>query len=312
MFMDIMPQIDIVAKVLETKKLAQRVYPVRSNRASQLGHPCERCLVYWRTCWEKAQLPPIEREFIFDGGKLIEKLALQEIADAGFTVTNQGRDFEDKNTEITGHIDAILVYDGKKYPCEIKGISPFHFDKINTAEDMLKAKDSWIKAYPAQLQLYLYLSNQEMGLFYIKNKLTFVPKQIWVTLDYDYCESLLQKAERINKHIKDNTLPERINDIEICMKCEFKHICLPDLKRAEGMQIIENEELEMLLNRLEELKEAYKEYQQIEEKIKTMVEGKENIICGNWLITGKYIIKKIPPQEAKEVKYWQKKIIKLE
>lgn len=312
MVMDIKPEVDIVKKVIETKKKEQRVYPCRSNRASQLGHPCERYLVYMRTAWEQKAIPPVEKEFIFDGGRVIEKLALEELEKAGFELSNQGRDFEDKRLGITGHVDTMLRVNGHRIPCEIKGISPFEFDKIDTAKDMLKSKKHYIRAYPAQLQLYMYLSNCEKGLFYIKNKLTYKPKEIWMALDYEYCEELLQKAERINQHLEKGTLPDRIEDYDLCMECDFKHICLPDLKKGEGLEVIDNAELQELLDRMEELKEAYGEYQAIEKKVKKMVEGKEKLICGEWLITGKYITKKIPPQPEKEITYWQKKIIKIE
>lgn len=46
-----------------------------------------------------------------------------------------------------------------------------------------------------------------MGAFYIKDKLTFAPKVIWVELDYDYAEALCQKLERVNAHVKAGISP---------------------------------------------------------------------------------------------------------
>lgn len=304
--------IDIVGKVKETLKEKQRIYPCRSNRASQLGHPCERYLVYMRTSWDKQTVPPVEREFIFQGGRNIEDLAIQELKDAGFNPTNQGRDFEDKKLGITGHIDTMLDLNGQgRIPCEIKGISPFEFDKLDSAEDMLLSKRVWVRGYPAQLQLYLYLADKDMGLFYIKNKLTFEPKVIWMKLDYEFCEGLLKKAERINKCVEGNTLPERITDFDVCLDCPFRHLCLPDLKAIEGLEVIDSQELEDKLTRREELKPLHSEYERIDREISKTVEGKDKLSIGEFFVTGKYCERKMKPQAEKVIRYWQKKIVRI-
>lgn len=303
--------IDVVAKVEEAKKKKQRLYPCRSNRASQLGHPCERYLVYMRTRWEEQSLPSIELEFIWEGGRMIEKMALQQLEEAGLEPSNQGRDFEDKNFGITGHIDCYISANGNKYPMEIKGTSPFQFDKIDSVEDMIHSKKVWVRSYPAQLQLYLYLANKEIGLFYILNKLTYKPKAIWMQLDYEFCDGLLKKAKRINEHIVNKTLPDRITDFDVCMDCSFRHICLPDLKALEGVTIIDNQELEDKLDRYHELKALMVESNQIDSYLKTTLEGKNNLSIGKWFISGKYITKHLSAQPAKELRYWQRKIVQI-
>ncbi|HDP36501.1 MAG TPA: Dna2/Cas4 domain-containing protein [Candidatus Atribacteria bacterium] len=265
-------------------------------------------------------MPPVEREFIFDGGRNIENLALQDLQEAGYKTIQQGRDFELKEQEITGHLDCLISDNGQNYPCEIKGISPFDFDKLNSAEDMLKSEKPYIRAYPAQLQLYLFmaavnkLTSQEKpeGLFYIKNKLTFLPKEIWVELDYEYVEELLRKAERINKHIQNGTLPERIEDISVCLNyCPFQAICLPDIRRAEGIEILDDIEAERTIKRWFELKDAASEYAELDKRLKDYCQGKDKKILGDYLITGKKISKNLPAQQARTIEYWQKKIVSL-
>lgn len=311
--------VQVVNRVIEAKKAQQRVYPCRSNRASQLGHPCERYLVYLRTQWEKASLPPIEREFIFSGGRNIEELAIEDLKNAGFKITQQGRDFELKEQGITGHVDSLISLNGNTYPVEIKGISPFQFDKLNSAEDMLNSDKSYIRAYPAQLQLYLFMAAEKgltsqdnpEGLFYIKNKLTFMPKEIWVSLDLSYVEKLLKKAERINKHMQNKTLPDKIKDVTVCLDCPFAHLCTPDIRKAESIEIVENLEVEEAINRWFKLKEVNTEYIKLDNAIKKYCNGKDNKILGDYLITGKLVKKNIPPQEAKTIEYWQKKIVRV-
>lgn len=303
---------DIVQKVIESKLSAQRVSPCHVNRASSLGHPCERYLVYCRTEWDKRTLPDVVLEFIFAGGRMIEKLALEELEAAGFNPSNQGRDFHDKDFQISGHIDCMLDIERQLYPCEIKGISPFEFNKIDSTDDMIHSKKVWLRAYPAQLQIYLYLSNHETGLFYIKDKLTFKPKAIWMQIDYEFCDGLLKKAKRINQHVSAKTLPERITEFDICVKCQFKHICLPELRAIDGLEIIDSDELEQKIDRWAELKEGSSEYCLLDKEIKKLVEGKDNLLVGKWYITGKHITVKKEAQPATETQYWKKKIVKVE
>lgn len=302
--------IKIVEKIYESKKQKQRVYPCRSNRASQLGHPCERYLVYMRTDWDKQQPPEVTREFLFEGGRFIEELGIRQLTDAGFRITNQGRDFELKEQEITGHVDCFVQDTEnrhKQYPCEIKGISPYDWEAINTADDMLKSEKAYMRAYPAQLQLYLLMSNCEEGLFYIINKLTYVPKEIWVKLDYNYAEGLLQKAEKIIAHIKNKTLPDRINDYKTCKNCPFNHICRPDLDFGEGIAFLNDLELEQALNRKAELEQNAKEYNKLDKEIKkhlqAIMKDKTDITVGNWIITKKHIKGIRKPSPGGEYEY---------
>src|SRR5438309_8002720 len=44
-------------------------WPVRSNRASELGHPCERFLTYNRVAWRHARLPDVGLQYVFDEGR---------------------------------------------------------------------------------------------------------------------------------------------------------------------------------------------------------------------------------------------------
>lgn len=307
---------DIEAQVEKTYTKQIRQYPCHINRASEIGHQCSRYLVYCRTHWEQRQIHDVGLEFIFEGGRYIEQLALRRLETAGFELSNQGRDFHDKKYSISGHVDAFIGKprhtDGSpnaQFPLEIKGISPYDWDKIDSAEDMLLSPKPWLKKYPGQLQMYLFLSEQPLGVFYIINKLTYRGKAIWLPLDYDYCEDLIKKAEQVNAHCANGTLPERNLDADVCMKCPFRHICLPDLKNVEGITFIDNEDFERDLDRLNELKPAKSEYEKIDKRIKKLVEGKDNLNVGDWLITGKWVEKKECTIPA--CKYWKKEIIHL-
>lgn len=309
--------IDVVQVLMDKVAKERRVYPCRSNRASSMGHPCERYLVYMRTKWQDQTLHDPELELIFDGGRMIEKhIALPQVEKAGLNPTNQGRDFEDPRYGITGHVDCMVdvpELNLRKIPCEIKGLSPWEWQKIDSVEDMTLSKKVWTRGYPAQLQLYMFLSNKDLGLFWIVNKLTYKPKAIWMELDYDFCEKLIKKAESINKHVAAGTLPDRTQDFDVCMRpCPFRHICMPDIKNAEGIQILDSDELEGYLDRLNELKPATAEYKRLDSHVKQLVEGKDKLMVGHWFVTGKWVEKVMPAKKEAIVKYWQKKFVRVD
>jgi len=303
----------IVAKIKDGKRKRIRVYPQHVVRASEVGHPCERYLVYSITNWSDRIPHGPEVEFIFEGGRMVEDLAIKDFEDAGFKVYRPEPDkaIAESRPRITGHIDIRVDFgDGTVYTGEIKGLNILDFNKLNTIQDFHDSKKPWIKKYPAQLMTYLYIKGEERGFFYLKSIPRFQPKLIWVELDLDYMESILQKTERIEKHIKDETLPPSITDYSVCEFCAFNHICLPDCLR-EGMQIIDDDELEDKLNRRAELAPLLKEYRELDDEIKKAVTEKERLLVGDYVITGKWVETKGYTKTVKPSRYWKTKIVRL-
>lgn len=301
----------VVAKVRSAMERRIKVYPCNTNRASELGHDCERYLVYNRTCWEKKAPHGVDSEFIFEAGRRIEDEAIAELAEAGFQVLEQQRSFRypDEALNITGHLDLKIANgDGVAYPCEIKGLNQWDFAKLNMIEDFFDSTKPWIRKYPAQLYLYLLMSNSELGLFYLKDKQSHQPKEIWVPLDYAYTEQLLAKAERINAHVAAGTMPDPIpfND-QICRWCSFMHLCVPDRDLGDGAQLIEDPDFEEKLKRRAELEAAKKEYDAIDRQIKAQVKEKDNLIVGDFVISGQWVERKAYSVEAG--RYWKTSIM---
>jgi CRISPR/Cas system-associated exonuclease Cas4 (RecB family) len=303
--------LDIVKEVYEAKQKDIKNYPCTSNRASEIGHPCLRYLVYNRTNWADKTMPSVELQFIFDGGNMIHQLARKQLENLStIQLVENEASFEWKEYQITGRLDGKITKDYKtRYPIEVKGISHWDWQKINCMEDMLYSDKPWLKKYPAQLMIYMLQNNAEYGLFYLISKMTFAPKAIWMHLsdgsEYEFAESLLKKAELVNKHVKENTLPDRTDDFDICSKCPFSHICLPDLSknavRFNDTVLLEN------LTILDQNKEAKNQYEKADEVVKEMVKGKTNFMCGDFYVTGKYTSKK--EFVVKAQKYWQKKVV---
>lgn len=299
---------DLTGKVYEYKQSKIRVYPQHKNRASECGSSCERYLVLSRTRWQDRVPHGPELQFIFDGGNMIEDMAIRELSDAGFQIIEQQRAFEWPALQLTGHLDCKVLYDSKAYPVEIKGLQHHDFVKLNTIQDFHNSKKPWIRKYPAQLTMYMLNTGHEIGAFYLKDKLNYQPKTIWVELDYDYAESICKKLERINAHIAKGTLPEEFDEPDACQMCGFLHVCLPEIK-ATAIEISEDENLISKLERRSELEEVFREYSALDREIKKAIEGKERAIIGDYLITGKWVERAGYAVSAS--RYWLPKIGKL-
>jgi CRISPR/Cas system-associated exonuclease Cas4 (RecB family) len=297
---------DLITPIYEAIRKEIEPIPCRTNWASEAGHSCEKYLVLHRTRWKEMLLHEPEVQFIFDGGRMIEKLALNDLDKAGFAVTEQNRRFEWSAFQISGKVDCKIIKDRKAYPIEIKGLNMFDFDKLNTIDDFLQSTKTWIRKYPAQLSLYMLMDNKEQGCFYIKRIPGFKPKQIWVQLNYEYAEGILKKLERVNAYVKNNTVPEGVKDQKTCQYCSFLHICLPDMIGTE-MEIIDEIELEEAITRTEELKPLVSEYKKLDKKWKSALKEKPKVIIGEYIIVGDWIEKKAFSVPAS--KYWKPKIL---
>ena len=303
---------EIINKIYEAKKAKIKVTPQHVVRASEIGHPCERYLVYSVTNWQDRQPHGPETEFVFEGGRLIEDLAIRDFEEAGFKVYRPEPDkaIMESRPRISGHIDARVDFgDGKVYTGEIKGLNIQDWERLNTIEDFFNSRKPWIQKYPAQLMTYLYIKAEERGFFYLKSIPRFAPKLIWVDLDLNYMESILQKTERVEKHIQNKTLPDFIDDPATCEKCAFNHICLPPINRAE-LEFVTDEEFEDLLERREKLKPMATEYNEIDARIKAKINNRSKLLVGDFLITGKPIFRK--GYVVKDAEYMQYKIIRVQ
>ena len=124
-------------------------------------------------------------------------------------------------------------------------------------------------------------------------------------LDYEFAERILQKLERVNSHVAAGTYPDRCEYSDgLCAQCPFRHLCLPD-KDYGSAEFIADSDFISTLERREELKESVKEYEELDEEVKSRVKPYEtDIIAGNFLLKRKHIVKTIQPKAAYTQDYW--------
>lgn len=286
--------IDIVARVYEAtrKRIKQSPHPM--NRASEAGHPCERFLVAARTKQNLLALHDVALQRIFDEGNVHERAVIRELEDAGFEIVEQQRPFEWPEFQLSGRIDAKIKDESVNLnkPLEVKSCSPNVFlcvKKFHTAEDFTKAKQTWLRKYPAQLMSYLLMDDKgEEGIFIFKNKSTGELHQIDITIDFAYMEEILKKLERVNNHVKAGTFPAA-ELIDECKGCGFaKSFCFVGQDFGPGFELglLSNEEWISKLERIKETEEAAKENDELLSEVKDFFRGRQAIV-GNFAINSK-------------------------
>lgn len=273
-----------------------RVYPCNNLRASNIGHPCERYLYLLIKHWDEQAPHDFGLQNIFDLGNSIEAYTIGKLKAADLEViTPTQRSWKVENPLITGREDIRIKDpgDGQLYPAEIKGLSPFEWERLNSVEDFYASRKHYVRAYPSQLLVYMWRFEKERGFFILTNKLTGELKVIEVPFDWDRADAMLKKAERVYAALNDPTgraIPQACGDITVCEDCRLRHICTAAHTRVEAG--IDDGELESLILRREELTPAYRAYNEVNDQIKACVGEREKVIAGNYLVKVSIINKK--------------------
>lgn len=278
----------ISEKLLKTTESKIQIYPCHNLRASNIGHPCERYLYLLIKNWQDQKPINSTTQCIFDLGNKIEEYAIAKLKEAGYEViTPVIRSWQIDDPYITGREDILIKNpeDGDMLPGEIKGLSPYEYERLNTISDFLNSKKYYIRAYPMQLLTYMWKFNKEHGIFFIVNKLTGEMKPIDLFLK-DHEElmiQMLEKATRVNKAVEENKMPEPIDDMDVCEKCPLAHICEHSI--AVPLDVEYDDELDDLIDQRDALKESKKTYEDLDDQIKEKIGQRTKVLGGKWLIT---------------------------
>mgnify|MGYP001559831809 FL=1 len=283
-----------IQKETLTKKI--EVYPARAWYPSQIGHPCDRFLVWRMTRWQEQAPHDWVLQSIFDEGNLHQPATYKALESFGFDIVReQDRPTQYKlngNAVISGRPDGkIRGFRGEKFTpmrvLEIKTMQGYAFDKINTVEDLLHADQHYVRGYVDQEYTYEFLENLPLGLIVLKNKQIGLLKAIPVELDFDRAEWLLKRVERLQGFVDKKDDPPPIPyETGICGRCPFLHLCYPPKNYGEGTAIIEDSALIEDLARREQLKAGRDEYEGIDKSVKTRLKkmGVKSALAGPFVI----------------------------
>lgn len=278
-----------------------KVYPCNNLRASNIGHPCERYLYLLIKHWDEQQPHDEGLQNIFDFGNSVEAYTIQKLKDAGLEViTPTQRSWKVENPLITGREDIRIKdpEDGQLYPAEIKGLSPYEWERMNTIDDFYSSKRHYVRSYPSQLMVYCWRFEKEKGFFILTNKLTGKLKIIEVPFDWECADALLKKGERVYAALAGGDIPDACEDITVCEQCSLRHICTANIQRPATD--IDGGELEALIDRKNELAEGYRAYNEANNEIKRLMGERESVLAGKYVVTSKIIEKKAYTVEARQ------------
>lgn len=280
---------NLIDPVYEVVARRAKVMPCHVNRASQLGHECERFLVYCRTNWQDRRAPDPDLQMIFDMGELFEGDTISALLDARIPLREQQtalqiEGFED--LQITGHVDGVLLHGDAAIPVEIKSMTPHIWDSVAFRgrgvyewSEVAAAFGSkpWLRKYFAQLTVYMLGKGADDAILIARNKGTGAWAQINVHLDQNYGAELLAKAFRVNQHVAAGTLPDRILwDEETCGRCDFLAICLPDHVGTDAIKWVPNEEIARACVCRKWLADAAREYDRLDKRIKDWAKAQDS------------------------------------
>ncbi len=301
--------------MLELPKIEDDIYtfyqkkakrsPCHVNRASSIGYfvpslgGCVRKGVYERTKWQEKKLWEPTTLMIFEQGNREERNVTEDLMNAGWEIieAQSASEVKGRDGEIlcTLHIDGKIVFnindENHFVPIEIKSMDPNIYRQMKSLEDF--KKKPWTTAYLAQIQIYMFANNMDTALFILKNKSSGQIKTITVGLDYDLAEECLKICEEINNHVKNNTVPDRIDNRDTCKDCMFNHVCLPDMDFGEEIEVGDDPSFEGKLKDYMEMVETKKTAEALYKKIlspkmkATAKGGTLNMVIGNWHLTGK-------------------------
>ena len=240
-------------------------YACNSIWASEIGHDCERYLVYQQCRGEDAKPTEDDLLLVFNEGDNQERQLIIDLQKANIKVKDLQLRFTVKKINLSGKLDLIAELkdsNGEMFfaPVEVKSMHPSVFTSIETVADLNKYP--WTRKYYAQLMFQLQNDqwSYPFGYFLCKNKSTGEIKVIKdldgssvVKFNQQYYDELIEKGKRVFRTVTANKIiqsqlmmaedeaekealmsqmryPERIKyDLKVCGGCKYNHICIANI-----------------------------------------------------------------------------------
>jgi len=230
----------------------------RNPVASNAHIECRREMYLRLTNWK--DLPEFDEEILarMDHGTMVGQLVRRKFEDWGLIVVHGESPIMIADRKgrkaYTGMIDfGVQASAGSKVviPIEVKSMSQFAFDGIDTVADL--EKKFWTKKYRRQLLIYLLGRDIGEGVLalYHRGHLKLIPVRLEEHLEE--AEECLQAAEAALDAVVTNVPPPFAEDPEECRRCGFfGRSCNPPLE--EAVNIFADEEFEAEVNEYLDIK----------------------------------------------------------
>lgn len=309
-----------------TKQLTAKIRPSGKQDYFYLSnlHSCTRHMYYVLHDGEKRPPPDAALQALFESGSIWEKEIVRDLLDMGYQWIHGQQVVEIKyhgkvkelqgKTLARGKLDGAIRFKSKEIPTEIKSTDPNKFRRITSIEDLLD--DQYCAKWVRQLLFYLYAKAQEEGLFIITDgRGKWMPIPVYLGNHLELAEWTLRNMEKALEANLEGKEPDRIPyNHKVCSKCAFNPICLPSTV-IEGGIAIQNDEIEAMLARHEELKGAHGEYEDLHKDVVGLFKGKpQTSVGGRFIVTPKehvrisYDAKQLTNEQREQIKketpYW--------
>lgn len=203
--------------------------------ASAIGGPCERRLQYdfLQTPFDEGWRFDARTLRIFQRGHMMESMAALWLSDAGYRLTQTGRDgkplgFKAANGLFAGHVDRVITGgpDGLQYPLvwEHKAVGAKSWKAIES-KGLAKAKPE----YADQVAIYqAYLNLTAPAMFMATNADTMEIYIELVTFDAQRAQKASDRAVAIIADSQAGAMRPRCTDdpdFYACVGCQFRKRC---------------------------------------------------------------------------------------
>lgn len=188
-----------------------------------------------------------------------------------------------RHYKLSGKIDGKIEFytdpndrrTARRVPLEIKSMHPMFYDNCKNVDDL--KHDAFLSRYYRQCLAYMYGHAETECVLVVTDCLGHF-RFIVIPQDLQATQEFLDTLEKVNMFVEENhgitdeskwKLPERIPyDVDICGKCNFNHICLPDVISKSRVRFANDQQLATNIARHEEIKPVAKEYERVHEELK--------------------------------------------
>lgn len=302
----------------------------QSNWASKIGEPCLRKHYYYWEEWDKATPWSDSSIGTVDSGKFLEGKILTIFNDeigpncnppmriiGTQQATKDSKDTLLERYKISGKIDGFLqVFDMEKGHFEsvavvdIKSANSQIWKSLSNYDSLQRYW--WMKeGYIPQVTIYnLGFNCETCALLFADVRNLWNQKLITWPLDLGLAESLLQKANAINQAVKSGIIPRKLNQPDVCGRCDFLSLCNPELTTGQDMQIA-TQEIDELVHTVLSLEDSKKTYEAAMKQLKSKIVQGQEVSCSKALIQWKHIQGTKKPTAGGPYDQWRMQLVRL-
>lgn len=288
----------------------EKPWRATANYPYNIGHTCLRYLVLCRLKGDQRASHGADTQLLFDMGReIVEPEVVRRLEKIRYEVYRKQSKLPARMQElynIRGKVDVELLVPPTiqhdlglpegLVPGEIKGMGPGNYNYLAHSEDIVSAMlnapaSQWyMRAYPAQLLLYMYGLDKPYGVFIIYNKTNgqIIDRIVWYEDHEDYLESILKRCEQIEDLVDRAELPPPISEWQVCERCDARVICMPENTDEERVAMVSG--MEPLLERRDELLAVKRPVEgelkslntEIARRLDALPDGTETALAGVW------------------------------